>query len=80
MHSEAGLVALVVLRDVALVGGAVYKRASSLGWKVNQDICLVCYHQSSVVLILIFFLIKFSLPVDKLDRLLQPGWNASPES
>nr|GMD92990.1 cardiolipin synthase (CMP-forming), mitochondrial [Ipomoea batatas] len=31
LHS--GLVALVVLRDVALVGGAVYKRASSLGWK-----------------------------------------------
>nr|GLL45693.1 cardiolipin synthase (CMP-forming), mitochondrial [Ipomoea trifida] len=28
-----GLVALVVLRDVALVGGAVYKRASGLGWK-----------------------------------------------
>ncbi|XP_027185367.1 cardiolipin synthase (CMP-forming), mitochondrial [Coffea eugenioides] len=28
-----GLVALVVLRDVALVGGAVYKRASSLQWQ-----------------------------------------------
>lgn len=28
-----GLVALVVLRDVALVGGAVYKRASSLDWE-----------------------------------------------
>lgn len=28
-----GLVGLVVLRDVALVGGAVYHRASSLGWK-----------------------------------------------
>lgn len=27
-----GLVALVVLRDVALVGGAFYKRASSLDW------------------------------------------------
>ncbi|KAG8385720.1 hypothetical protein BUALT_Bualt03G0074500 [Buddleja alternifolia] len=31
-----GLVALVVLRDVALVGGAVYKRASSLDWKWNS--------------------------------------------
>ncbi|PSS10356.1 Cardiolipin synthase(CLS) like [Actinidia chinensis var. chinensis] len=28
-----GLVGLVVLRDVALVGGAVYKRASSLDWE-----------------------------------------------
>ncbi|PHT35901.1 Cardiolipin synthase (CMP-forming), mitochondrial [Capsicum baccatum] len=28
-----GLVSLVVLRDVALVGGAVYKRASILEWK-----------------------------------------------
>lgn len=28
-----GLVGLVVLRDVFLVGGAVYQRASSLGWK-----------------------------------------------
>lgn len=28
-----GLVGLVVLRDVALVCGAVYHRASSLGWK-----------------------------------------------
>ncbi|XP_065033228.1 CDP-diacylglycerol--glycerol-3-phosphate 3-phosphatidyltransferase 1, chloroplastic-like [Musa acuminata AAA Group] len=31
--SEAVLVGLVVLRDVALVSGAVYKRASSLGWE-----------------------------------------------
>ncbi|KAK3165675.1 hypothetical protein QOZ80_1AG0036300 [Eleusine coracana subsp. coracana] len=31
LHS--GLVGLVVLRDVLLVGGAFYKRASSLGWK-----------------------------------------------
>jgi cardiolipin synthase len=31
---EAGLVGLVVLRDFLLVGGAFYKRASSLGWKV----------------------------------------------
>ncbi|GER52965.1 Cdp-diacylglycerol--glycerol-3-phosphate3-phosphatidyltransferase [Striga asiatica] len=31
-----GLVALVVMRDVALVGGAVYKRASSLNWKWNS--------------------------------------------
>lgn len=31
LHS--GLVGLVVLRDVALIGGAVYKRASSLGWE-----------------------------------------------
>ncbi|KAA8520044.1 hypothetical protein F0562_014282 [Nyssa sinensis] len=31
LHS--GLVGLVVLRDVALVGGAVYKRASSLDWE-----------------------------------------------
>uniref|UniRef100_M1ASJ5 Cdp-diacylglycerol--glycerol-3-phosphate 3-phosphatidyltransferase n=1 Tax=Solanum tuberosum TaxID=4113 RepID=M1ASJ5_SOLTU len=30
-----GLVSLVVLRDVALVGGAVYKRASILEWKVT---------------------------------------------
>ncbi|TVU34846.1 hypothetical protein EJB05_16700, partial [Eragrostis curvula] len=28
-----GLVGLVVLRDVLLVGGAFYKRASNLGWK-----------------------------------------------
>ncbi|KAH6831399.1 cardiolipin synthase [Perilla frutescens var. hirtella] len=28
-----GLVGIVVLRDVALIGGAVYKRASSLNWK-----------------------------------------------
>ncbi|KAM7506241.1 hypothetical protein LguiB_005145 [Lonicera macranthoides] len=28
-----GLVGLIVLRDVALVGGAVYKRASSLDWE-----------------------------------------------
>lgn len=32
---EAVLVSLVVLRDVALVGGAVYKRASILEWKVT---------------------------------------------
>ncbi|GFP97022.1 cardiolipin synthase mitochondrial [Phtheirospermum japonicum] len=31
-----GLVALVVLRDVGLVGGAFYKRASDLGWKWNS--------------------------------------------
>lgn len=31
---EAGLVGLVVLRDVVLVGGAVYKRASDLNWEV----------------------------------------------
>ncbi|KAK4439321.1 Cardiolipin synthase (CMP-forming), mitochondrial [Sesamum alatum] len=31
-----GLVALVVLRDVALVGGAVYKRASSMDWELNS--------------------------------------------
>ncbi|XP_021887379.1 cardiolipin synthase (CMP-forming), mitochondrial [Carica papaya] len=30
-----GLVGLVVLRDVALVGGAVYQRALSLGWEVT---------------------------------------------
>lgn len=28
-----GLVGLVVLRDVFLIGGAVYQRASSLGWE-----------------------------------------------
>ncbi|KAL6567484.1 hypothetical protein OROGR_001152 [Orobanche gracilis] len=33
---QAGLVAIVVLRDVALVGGAIYKRASSLDWKWNS--------------------------------------------
>lgn len=32
---EAGLVGLVVLRDVGLVGGAVYKRACALGWEVS---------------------------------------------
>ncbi|KDP20771.1 hypothetical protein JCGZ_21242 [Jatropha curcas] len=31
-----GLVGLIVLRDVALVGGAVYHRASSLDWKWNS--------------------------------------------
>jgi len=31
---EAWLIGLVVLQDVALFGGAVYHRASSLGWKV----------------------------------------------
>ncbi|KAG1347328.1 Cardiolipin synthase (CMP-forming), mitochondrial [Cocos nucifera] len=30
---EAGLVGLVVLRDIGLVSGAIYKRASSLGWE-----------------------------------------------
>lgn len=33
-HFEAGLVSLVVFRDVFLVGGAVFLRANSLGWKV----------------------------------------------
>lgn len=43
---EAGLVGLVVFRDVFLVGGAVYLRGSSLGWKVrttwfsNFPLCL----------------------------------------
>lgn len=36
VDSEAVLVGLVVLRDVALVSGAVYKRASSLGWEVTS--------------------------------------------
>ncbi|KAK1667859.1 hypothetical protein QYE76_056018 [Lolium multiflorum] len=31
-----GLVGLVVVRDILLVGGAFYKRASSLGWKWNS--------------------------------------------
>ncbi|RXH99382.1 hypothetical protein DVH24_011707 [Malus domestica] len=31
-----GLVGLIVFRDVGLVGGAVYQRASSLGWKWNS--------------------------------------------
>ncbi|PAN28060.1 hypothetical protein PAHAL_5G128600 [Panicum hallii] len=31
-----GLVGLVVMRDLLLVGGAFYKRASSLGWKWNS--------------------------------------------
>ncbi|XP_050229321.1 cardiolipin synthase (CMP-forming), mitochondrial [Mercurialis annua] len=31
-----GLVGMVVFRDVGLVGGAVYHRASSLGWKWNS--------------------------------------------
>ncbi|CAM0883268.1 unnamed protein product [Alopecurus aequalis] len=31
-----GLVGLVVVRDFLLVGGAFYKRASSLGWKWNS--------------------------------------------
>ncbi|XP_039114525.1 CDP-diacylglycerol--glycerol-3-phosphate 3-phosphatidyltransferase 1, chloroplastic isoform X1 [Dioscorea cayenensis subsp. rotundata] len=31
-----GLVGLVLFRDIALVGGAVYKRASNLGWKVKS--------------------------------------------
>lgn len=31
-----GLVGLVVVRDLLLVGGAGYKRASSLGWKWNS--------------------------------------------
>ncbi|GKV16045.1 hypothetical protein SLEP1_g26754 [Rubroshorea leprosula] len=30
---KAGLVGIVVLRDATLVGGAVYMRASSLGWQ-----------------------------------------------
>lgn len=38
----AGLVGLVVLRDVALVVGAAYHRASSLSWKVSlTDLNLV---------------------------------------
>lgn len=32
---EAGLVGIIVLRDVALVGGAIYNRASSLLWNVS---------------------------------------------
>ena len=32
---KAGLVGLIVLRDVALVSGAVYQRANSLGWQVK---------------------------------------------
>lgn len=33
---EAGLVGIVVFRDVFLVGGAIFQRASSLGWKVRE--------------------------------------------
>ncbi|VFQ58963.1 unnamed protein product [Cuscuta campestris] len=33
---QSQLVTLVVLRDVALVGGAAYKRADSLGWKLTS--------------------------------------------
>ena len=32
---KAGLVGIVVFRDVALVGGAVYLRALNLDWKVK---------------------------------------------
>ncbi|XP_023641864.1 cardiolipin synthase (CMP-forming), mitochondrial-like [Capsella rubella] len=32
----SGLVGIVVLRDVALVGGAVYLRALNLDWKVSS--------------------------------------------
>jgi hypothetical protein len=39
---EAGLVGLVVMRDLLLVGGAFYKRASSLGWKVLLDTQVYC--------------------------------------
>lgn len=40
--SEAGLVGLIVFRDVGLVGGAVYQRASNLEWKVRPfSLCLV---------------------------------------
>lgn len=35
LGGEAGLVGLVVLRDVGLVSGAVYKRACALGWEVS---------------------------------------------
>jgi cardiolipin synthase len=42
---EAGLVGLVVVRDLLLVGGAFYKRASSLGWKVLLYICFFVIHQ-----------------------------------
>ena len=31
----AGLVGLIVFRDVGLVSGAIYKRASIIGWKVK---------------------------------------------
>lgn len=38
---EAGLVGLVVFRDVFLIGGAIFQRASSLGWKVrNKNVVL----------------------------------------
>ncbi|CAA7405612.1 unnamed protein product [Spirodela intermedia] len=30
---HAGLVELIVFRDIGLIGGAVYKRASSMGWE-----------------------------------------------
>ncbi|MBA0731247.1 hypothetical protein Golax_022584 [Gossypium laxum] len=38
---HTGLVGLVVFRDVALVSGAVYQRASSLGWQVNTVFQLI---------------------------------------
>ncbi|XP_051146362.1 cardiolipin synthase (CMP-forming), mitochondrial-like [Andrographis paniculata] len=34
---EAGLVALVVLRDAALVGGAGYKRATNFDWERRKN-------------------------------------------
>lgn len=37
MCFKAGLVGIVVFRDVALVGGAVYLRALNLDWKVKLD-------------------------------------------
>lgn len=38
LNCEAGLVSLVVLRDVALIGGAVYKRGGSLNWQVRDNL------------------------------------------
>lgn len=37
---KAGLVGLVVFRDIGLVGGAVYKRILMMNWKAS---CLSCY-------------------------------------
>lgn len=56
---EAGVVAIVVLRDVALVGGAVYKRADSFDWKVRgnyiSQLYSSCNRGKNLYIINVFF-------------------------
>lgn len=56
MLFAAELVGIVVLRDVLLVGGAVYKRAFDLGWQVRL-LKLKIMYSLHILLQLLFVLI-----------------------